>query len=92
MVHRRNMLANGLLMSRDGWLFLTSPENNSVRLWTGDRSETVIADPLLSLPDSLAEAPDGSIYVAASRLHEMPWFRQGAGNVLPTRLFRLVHT
>jgi hypothetical protein len=30
--------------------------------------------------------------VTASRLHEMPWFRQGATNVLPTRLFRLVQT
>ena len=36
-------VADGLLMSRDGWLFLTSPEDNSVKLWTGDRSETVIS-------------------------------------------------
>jgi len=25
-------------------------------------------------------------------LHEMPWFRQGAPNVLPTHLFRLVRS
>jgi sugar lactone lactonase YvrE len=85
-------VADGLLMSRDGRLYLTSPEDNSVKLWTGERTETVIADPLLSWPDSLSEGPDGSIYVTASRLHEMPWFRQGATNVLPTRLFRLVQT
>jgi hypothetical protein len=85
-------VADGLLMSRDGRLYLTSLEDNSVKLWTGERTETVIADPLLSWPDSLAEGPDGSIYVTASRLHEMPWFRQGAANVLPTRLFRLVQT
>ena len=84
-------VADGLLMSRDGWLYLTSPEDNSVKQWTGDRSETVIADPFLSWPDSLAEGPDGSIYVTVSRLPEMPWFRQDAQNVLPTRLFRLVH-
>ena len=83
-------IADGLLMSRDGRLYLTAPEDNAVRLWTGERSETVISDPRLAWPDSLAEGPDGSIYVTASRIHEMPWFRQGAPNVLPTQLFRLV--
>ena len=82
-------IADGLLMTRDGQLYLTSPEDNSIKAWTGQRAESVIADPQLSWPDSLAEAPDGSIYVTASRLHEMPWFRQGAPNVLPTKLFRL---
>jgi sugar lactone lactonase YvrE len=82
-------IADGLLMTRDDQLYLTSPEDSSIKIWTGDRAETVIADPQLSWPDSLAEGPDGSIYVTASRLHEMPWFRQGAPNVLPTKLFRL---
>jgi sugar lactone lactonase YvrE len=82
-------VADGLLMTRDGQLYLTSPEDNSIKAWTGQRAESVVADPQLSWPDSLAEAPDGSIYVTASRLHEMPWFRQGAPNVLPTKLFRL---
>lgn len=83
-------ITDGLLMTRDDKLYLTAPEENEVRLWTGERSETVISDSRLSWPDSLAEGPDGSIYVTASRLHEMPWFRAGAPNVLPTRLFRLV--
>ena len=85
-------VADGLLISRDGWLYLTSPEDNSIKLWTGERTETVINDPQLSWPDSLAEGPDGSLYVTASRLHEMPWFQKGAANVLPTKLFRLTHT
>ncbi len=85
-------IADGLLMSRDGQLYLTAPEENAVRLWTGQRSETVISDPRLSWPDSLAEGPDGSIYVTASRIHEMPWFRQRASNVMPTQLFRLVRS
>ena len=83
-------IADGLMMSRDGKLYLTAPEDNSIRMWTGDRSQTVVSDPRLSWPDSLAEGPDGSIYVTASRLQEMPWFRSGATNVLPTRLFRMV--
>lgn len=82
-------VADGLLMTRDGRLYLTAPENNEVRVWTGERSETVVTDPQLSWPDSLAEGPDGALYVTASRLHEMPWFKAGAPNVLPTRLFRL---
>jgi sugar lactone lactonase YvrE len=83
-------IADGLMMSRDGHLYLTSPEDSSIRVWTGDRSVTVVADPQLSWPDSMAEAADGTIYVTASRLHEMSWFNHGAPNVLPTRLFRLV--
>ena len=31
-------VADGLLMSRDGWLYLTSPEDNSIKLWTGERT------------------------------------------------------
>ncbi len=37
-------VADGLLMSRDNILYLTAPEDNEVRVWTGERSETVIAD------------------------------------------------
>jgi sugar lactone lactonase YvrE len=83
-------VADGLLLTRDNRLYLTAPEDNEIRMWTGERSETVVSDATLSWPDSLAEGPDGTIYVTASRLHEMPWFRQGAPNVLPTVLFRLV--
>lgn len=85
-------VADGLLMTRDGKLYLTAPEDSEVRLWTGEKSETVVSDATLRWPDSLAEGPDGTIYVTASRLHEMPWFRQGAPNVLPTVLFRLVRS
>jgi sugar lactone lactonase YvrE len=83
-------VADGLLMSRDDKLYLTSPEDNSVKVWDGDRSRTVVQDPRLSWPDSLAEAPDGSIYVTASRIPDMPWFKSGAAHILPTKLFRMV--
>ena len=83
-------VADGLLMSRDDKLYLTSPEDNSVKVWDGDRSRIVVQDPRLSWPDSLAEAPDGSIYVTASRIPDMPWFKSGAPHVLPTKLFRMV--
>ena len=83
-------VADGLMMSRDDRLYLTSPEDNSVRIWDGDRSRIVVQDPRLRWPDSLAEGPDGSIYVTASRIPDMPWFKQGAPPVLPTKLLRMV--
>jgi sugar lactone lactonase YvrE len=85
-------VADGLLMSRDGQLYLTSPEDSSIKLWTGERAENVMSDPRLSWPDSMAEAADGTIYVTASHLHEMPWFQHGAPTVLPSQLFRLVRS
>ena len=85
-------VADGLLLTRDSWLYLTAPEDNSIKLWTGKHVETVLSDPRLCWPDSLAEGPDGSLYVTASALHEMPWFRPGAPNVIPTRMFRLART
>jgi sugar lactone lactonase YvrE len=88
----KTCVADGLLMSRDGQLYLTSPEDSSIKLWTGERAETVMSDPRLSWPDSMAEAADGTIYVTASHRHEMPWFRHGAPTVLPTQLFRLVRS
>jgi sugar lactone lactonase YvrE len=85
-------VADGLLMSRDGTLYLTSPEDSSVKLWEGDRARTVASDPALRWPDSLAEAPDGSIYVTASRIQDNAWFNKDAPAVLPTKLFKMVKT
>ncbi len=38
----------------------------------------------------MAEAPDGSIYVTASRLQDSVWFDKDAPAALPTRLFKMV--
>ena len=51
-------VADGLLMTRDGQLLITSPEDSSIKLWEGDRARTVLAHPDLRWPDSMAEAPD----------------------------------
>jgi sugar lactone lactonase YvrE len=83
-------VADGLLMSRDGHLYITSPEDSSVKVWDGDRARTVVSDALLRWPDSMAEAPDGSIYVTASRIQDSAWFDKDAPAALPTRLFKMV--
>ena len=83
-------VADGLLMTRDDRLLLTSPEDSSIKLWEGDRARTLVADPNLRWPDSMAEAPDGSIYVTASRIQDSAWFNKDAPAALPTKLFKLV--
>lgn len=77
-------------MSRDGHLYITSPEDSSVKLWEGDRVRTVVSDPRPRWPDSMAETPDGSIYVTASRIQDSAWFKKDAPAALPTKLFRMV--
>ncbi|CAN5194553.1 L-dopachrome tautomerase-related protein [soil metagenome] len=83
-------VADGLLMTRDGKLLITSPEDSSIKLWEGDRARTVASDPNLRWPDSMAEAPDGSIYVTASRIQDSAWFNKDAPAALPTKLFKMV--
>ena len=83
-------VADGLLMTRDDRLLITSPEDSSIKLWAGDRARTLVQDPNLRWPDSMAEAPDGSIYVTASRIQDSAWFNKDAPTALPTKLYRLV--
>ncbi|SKA34186.1 Major royal jelly protein [Enhydrobacter aerosaccus] len=85
-------VADGLLMTRDNHLYLTSLEDNSVRIWDGDRSRIVVEDPRLRWPDSLSEAPDGSLYVTASHIPDSAWFNASAPRAVPTQLFRMVRS
>lgn len=85
-------VADGLLMTREGQLLITSPEDSSIKLWEGDRARTLVADPALRWPDSMAEAPDGAIYLTASRLQDSAWFVKDAPAALPTKLYRMVRS
>lgn len=85
-------VADGLLMTREGQLLITSPEDSSIKLWEGDRARTLLADPALRWPDSMAQAPDGSIYVTASRIQDSAWFNKDAPAALPTKLYRMVRS
>nr|WP_295664261.1 L-dopachrome tautomerase-related protein [Polymorphobacter sp.] len=80
-------IADGLWMSRAGVLYVTSPMDNSVKRWTGKSLETVVSDPRLRWPDTMSEAPDGTIYVTASHIQDTSWFKPGAPASLPTALF-----
>jgi len=70
-------VADGLWMDGQGYLFLTDPAANAVRMRAPNGTMTVAAqDPRLRWPDSLAEGADGSIYVTASHIQDMAQFHQ----------------
>ncbi len=80
-------VADGYWLARNGALYLTSDEDNAVKRLESDQSFSVqVQDPRLLWPDSMAEGPDGAIYVTASHIPEMKMW-QGPG-VTHTELFR----
>ena len=80
-------IADGYWMARSGKLYVTSCADNTVKRMNPDRSFTVVAkDSSFNWPDSLAEGPDGSLYVTCSHIPQMKSW-QGAG-VAQTQLYR----
>jgi sugar lactone lactonase YvrE len=81
--------ADGLWLSQKSGFYFTSPEDDSVKLRGPDGKFTTAAhDKRLRWPDSMAEGPDGSLYVTASHIADNAWFKPGAPIALPTTLFR----
>ena len=84
--------ADGLLIARDGRMYITAPEDNAVKVRDGGGSAPVrllVQDARLRWPDTLAEGPDGTVYVTSSRIQDMNWFKPENGPRLPTTLFRI---
>ena len=67
------IVADGLWMSSRGQFLFTSPEDGSVKLRDGEGHFTTVAQgKALRWPDSMAEGPDGAIYVTASHIPGQP--------------------
>jgi sugar lactone lactonase YvrE len=63
--------SDGMIFGNDGRLYLTSLEENAIRVYEeGGRSTRVISSSEdLKWPDSFAVGPDGAIYVTTSQIH-----------------------
>ena len=70
-------VADGLWIDRAGNILLTSPEDDSLKRRAPDGTmTTLVRDPRLRWPDSLAEGADGAIYVTASRIQDMTQYHE----------------
>jgi sugar lactone lactonase YvrE len=81
--------ADGLWIARDGRMYVTSPEDNAIKVRDlgATAMTTVVKDARLRWPDSFAEAADGTLYVTASHIQDSAWFKPGAPIALPTELW-----
>lgn len=70
---------DGMLEAPDGSIYLASIEDNSIaRVNPATKQiDRVIQDKRLNWPDSLAWGPDGTLYITASQIHNMPGFNDG---------------
>jgi sugar lactone lactonase YvrE len=81
-------VTDGIWISRAGTLFLTSPEDDSVKVRDGGAVRTLLTDDRLRWPDTFSEGPDGAIYVTASRIQDMNWYKPGNPDALTTQLWK----
>lgn len=84
----RTTVADGLWLGQDGTLYVTSPQDGSIKAWRDGQLRTVLQDPRLRWPDTMSEGADGMLYVTASHIQDSAWFKPGAPIALPTELFR----
>ena len=87
-----NGVSDGLWIDRRGRMYLSALEENAVKVRDlsrdGDRLTTLVQDERLRWPDTFSEGPDGAIYVCASHIHDMPWFKPENPPAVRTALFR----
>ena len=84
----QTFVSDGYWIDRRDRLFLTSPEDNSVKMRAADGSfRVVVQDQRLRWPDSMAEGADGTLFVTASHIQDMAQFT-GKPRSSQTQLFR----
>ena len=84
-------VADGFWMDEKGYLFITDPADNAVRMRAPDGTLTMVAqDDRLRWPDSMAEGAGGEIYVTASHIQDMAQFHTtGSTQQGQWQLFRI---
>lgn len=81
--------ADGLLIDRQGRLYVSAVEEHAVKVRDGNQLRLLVQDKQLRWPDTFAEGPDGAIYVTDSRIPDMSWFRPDSPPALPTTLLKI---
>nr|MDQ6925750.1 major royal jelly family protein [Candidatus Eremiobacteraeota bacterium] len=83
-------VADGLWMTPEGRLYVSAPEENGVKVRESDgRMTLVVRDARLRWPDTFSQGPDGAMYVTASHIQDMDWYKPGNPKALTTQLFRI---
>jgi len=74
----RPFASDGLESDAQGRLYLTDYEHNAILRRNADGSyDTVVCDPRVLWPDTLAVAADGYLYFTANQLHRQKQFHNG---------------
>ena len=81
--------ADGLLIASDGRMYVTAPEDDAIKVRDAQGLRTLVQDARLRWPDTMAEGPDGSLYVTSSRIQDMNWFKPQNPQALVTTLYRI---
>jgi sugar lactone lactonase YvrE len=82
-------VADGLWLDESGRLYVSAVEEDAIKVREGEQLQVLVKDPALRWPDSFAMGPDGALYVTASRIQDMAWFRPENGPQLRTSLYRV---
>ncbi len=82
------VVCDGMLCDRQGDVYMTALEQDAIVVWRRDGTlETVVSDPRIAWPDSLAWGPDDALYFTTSQIHRQSAF--GGERTEPFRVFRV---
>jgi sugar lactone lactonase YvrE len=87
-----NGVSDGLWIDEHGRMLISALQEDAVKvrdLDGGGEPQVVVQDARLRWPDTFTEGPDGSIYVTASHIMDMPWYAPDNPPQVRTQLFRL---
>jgi len=87
-----NGVSDGLWIDAHGRMYISALEENAVKVREDDRVEILVQDERLRWPDTFSEGPDGTIYVTASHIQDMPWYVPDNPPEVQTALFRIRET
>ena len=85
-------LVDGMLITEDGNLYLTLPEEKAIkRLDKDGKLATIVKDERLQWPDSMTLSPGNLLYFTDSQINRMPRFNEGEDRrILPYKLYKVL--